>query len=214
MYETVAGRVEPVPLAAFLRTVAPDLLLLEQAIFIGEQAQSASRLIAVRMPEAVVNTRRSIARKNAKKKGDTPSQAHLSRLAWNLFITNVSATLWPMALVPKVSPIRWHIELIFKSWKSSLHVATLTTTKEDSTLCSLYGRMLRILLNSALCPQARATLWLKCQRELSLLKFVRHFQALAASWLHAIFQSACALCRFLQRACMTAARLSELAKVF
>lgn len=68
--------------------------------------------------------------------------------------------------------------------------------------------MLRILLNYALCPQARATLWLKCQRELSLLKFVRHFQALAANWLQAIFQSACELYRFLQRACMTAARLA------
>jgi hypothetical protein len=208
IYETVAGRVEPVQLAAFLRTVAPDLLLLEKAIFIGEKAQIASRLIAVRMPEAVVNTRRRIAQKNAQKKGYTPSQAHLSLLAWNLFITNVPATIWPMALVPKVYPIRWQIELIFKSWKSYLHLATLTTTKEDSTLCYLYGRMLRILLNYALCPQARVTLWLKCQRELSLLKFVRHFQALAASWLQAIFQSACELYRFLQRACTTAARLA------
>lgn len=208
IYETVAGRVESVQLAAFLRTVALDHLLLEKAIFIGATEQIAARLIAVRMPEAVVNTRRRIARKNAKKKGYTPSQAHLSLLAWNLFITNVPATIWPTATVPKVYPIRWQIELIFKSWKSSLHLATLTTTKEDSTLCYLYGRMLRILLNYALCPQARATLWLKCQRELSLLKFVRHFQALAASWLQAIFQSACELFRFLQRACTTAARLA------
>ena len=134
MYETVAGRVEPVQLAAFLRTVAPDLLLLEKAIFIGEKAQIASRLIAVRMPEAVVNTRRRSARKNARKKGYTPSQAHLSLLAWNLFITNVPATIWPTATVPKVYPIRWQIALIFKSWKSYLHLAALTTTKD----CLLY----------------------------------------------------------------------------
>ena len=102
IYETVAGRVESVQLAACLRTVAPDRLLLEKAIFIGEKAQIASRLIAVRMPEAVVNTRRRSARKNARKKGYTPSQAHLSLLAWNLFITNVSATIWPTATVPKV----------------------------------------------------------------------------------------------------------------
>jgi len=121
MYDTVAGRVESVQLAAFLRTVALDHLLLEQAIFIGATAQIAARLIAVRMPEAVVNTRRSIARKNAKNKGDTPSQAHLSLLAWNLFIPNVPATIWPTATVPKVYPIRWQRELIFKSWKSSLH---------------------------------------------------------------------------------------------
>jgi hypothetical protein len=67
--ETVAGRVDPVSLEAYLLTVAPDRLLLEKAIFIGATARVASRLIAVRMPEAVVNTRRSIAHKNAKKKG-------------------------------------------------------------------------------------------------------------------------------------------------
>mgnify|MGYP001181020258 CR=1 FL=1 len=65
-----------------------------------------------------------------------------------------------------------------------------------------------ILCNYALCPQTRAALWLQHQRELSLLKFARHFQALAAHWLQAIFQSACKLYRFLQRACATATRLA------
>lgn len=208
IYETVAGRAEPVQLAAVLLSVAPDRLLLEKAIFIGATEQVASRLIAVRMPEAVVNARRRIARKNAKKKGYTPSQAHLTLLSWNLFITTVPPTIWTTATVPKVYPIRWQIELIFKSWKSYLHLAILTTTKEDSTLCYLYGRMLRILFNYALCPQTRAALWLQHQRELSLLKFARHFQALAAHWLQAIFQSACKLYRFLQRACVTATRLA------
>ena len=66
--------------------------------------------------------------------------------------------------------------------------------------------MLLILFNYALCPQMRATLWLKKKRELSLLKLVRHFQALAERWMQAIFQSALEL-RFLQRACATAERL-------
>ena len=208
IYETVAGCVEPVSLEAYLLTVAPDRLLLEKAIFIGATARVASRLIAVRMPEAVVNARRRMAHKNAKKKGYTPSKAHLTLMAWNLFITNVPSTIWTTATVPKVYPMRWQIELIFKSWKSYLHLAALTTTKEDSTLCYLYGRMLRILLNYALCPQTRATLWLQYQRELSLLKFARHFQALAPSWLQAIFQSACELYHFLQQACKTAERLA------
>ena len=147
MYETVAGRVDPVSLEAYLLTVAPDRLLLEKAIFIGATARVASRLMAVRMPEAVVNARRRIAHKNAKKKGDTPSQAHLTLMAWHLFIPNVPSTIWTTATVPKVSPMRWQIERIFQSWQSSLHLAALTTTKEDSPLGYLYGRMLRILLH-------------------------------------------------------------------
>ena len=97
---------------------------------------------------------------------------------------------------------------IFKSWKSYLHLASIKTKKADTTLCYLYGRMLLMLLNYALCPQMRHTLWLKKKRELSLRKLVRHFQALADRWMQAIFQSELALRRFLTRACATAERLA------
>jgi hypothetical protein len=203
--EAGADRVVPVALAPFLTTVASSIV--QKPILIGVQEQVASRLIASRVPEAVVNSRRRMARKNAKKKGYTPSQAHLALLAWNLFITNVPQTIWQPQTVLRVYPIRWQVELIFKSWKSYLHLATLKTTKEDTTLCYLYGRMLLILLNYALCPQLRATLWMKRRRELSLLKLVRHFQALAERWMQALFQSEIELRRFLQRACATAERL-------
>ena len=68
--------------------------------------------------------------------------------------------------------------------------------------------MLLILFNYALCPPMWATLWLKHKRELSLLKFVQHFQALAARCMQAIFQSELELHRFLQRACAAAERLA------
>jgi hypothetical protein len=119
----------------------------------------------------------------------------------------VPRTIGKTETVVKVYPVRWHIELIFKSWKSSLHCADITTKKEDTTLWYLYGRMLRILLNYALCSQLRAPRWLKKKRARSLLKLVRHFQALADRWMQAIFQSEIALRRFLTHACATAERL-------
>jgi hypothetical protein len=67
--------------------------------------------------------------------------------------------------------------------------------------------MLLILLTYALCPTLRATVWHKKQRELSLLKFVRHFQAGADQWLQALFQSTLQLSSFLLRACAAAERL-------
>ena len=203
---TVDGQWQPLVLANWLTTV--DGPLLERPIFLGEKERVAARLIMARVPEAIVNERRRRARKNAKKKGYTPSQAHLTLLAWNLFITNVPAMIWQTATVLKVYPLRWQIELIFKSWKSYLHLASLTTTKEDTTLCYLYGRMLLIVLNYALCPQIRARLWTQRQRELSLLKLMRHFQAFAAHWMQAIFQSELVLRRFLSHLCATATRLA------
>src|SRR5262245_39263832 len=68
-------------------------------------------LVSKSGPEDVVNARRRTARKNAKKKGYTPSHAHLTLLAWNLFITNVPETIWQTTTVLKVYPIRWQVEL-------------------------------------------------------------------------------------------------------
>jgi predicted GIY-YIG superfamily endonuclease len=201
-----AGRLQSLELASWLTTVAAPCL--ETPIFLGAQERVACRLLASRVPEAIVNERRRNAHKKAKKKGYTPSKAHLTLLAWNLFITNVPHTIWKMEAVFKAYPLRWQIELIFKSWKSYLHLASIKTKKEDTTLCYLYGRMLLILLTYALYPQRRAIVWLKKKRELSVLKLVRHFQALAEQWMHAIFQSELTLRRFLQRACATAERLA------
>jgi hypothetical protein len=203
---TVGGPWQPLALATWLTTVEGQLL--ERPIFLGEKKRVAARLLVARVPEAIVNERRSNAKKNAQKKGDTPSQAHLTLLAWNLFLTHVPSTIWQTTTVLKVSPLRWHIERIFQSWKSSLHVASLTTTKEDTTLWYLSGRMLRIVLNDALCPQRRAHLWTQRKRARSLLKRVRHFQAFAARWMQAIFQSALALRRFLIHVCATATRVA------
>ena len=146
--------------------------------------------------------------RTAKKKGDAPSQAHLQLWAWNLCITNVPHTIWKADTVVKVYALRWHRELIFKSWQRSLHLAALTTTTEDTTLCYLYGRMLLVLLHYVRCPQIRAHLWVKKKRELSLLKRVRHLQAFAGRWMQAIFQSRFALRRFLTHGCATAERLT------
>jgi hypothetical protein len=56
-------------------------------------------------------------------------------------------------------------------------------------------------------PQQRAALWEKKQREMSVLKLVRHFQAFAEGWMQAMFRSVFELRRFLQQVCATAERL-------
>lgn len=99
------------------------------------------------------------------------------------------------------------MELVFKAWKSGVHLATLTTTTKHSTLCYLYGRMLLIVLTFALCPALRAAVWQKQQREVSLLKLVRHFQASADQWLQVLFQSVAQFAQFLARTCAAAERL-------
>ena len=110
IYAPHAGGLQHIELPQMLQGVEGTLI--ERAIFIGAKELVPARLVAVRMPESIVNTRRRSAKKKAKKKGYRPSKAHLTLLAWNLFISNVPSTIWKTATVVKGYPIRWQIEML------------------------------------------------------------------------------------------------------
>jgi hypothetical protein len=205
LYEAKGGRLQRVEVAPMLKVTPASLL--ETALYLGAHEHVAVRLIAVRMPEAVVNERRRKVRQTARKRGYTPSQTHLTLVAWNLFITNVPGTVWTPATVCQAYSLRWQAELVFKSWKSDLHLATLPTKTQDPTLCYLYGRLLLIVLTYALCPALRTSLWTHQRRELSFLKLIRYLQALADRWLQALFASTATLRHLLSHVCVSAQRV-------
>jgi hypothetical protein len=176
-------------------------------VVVGVRERVPARLIALRMPDALVNERRRQARAVAKKRGSTPSHAYLPLLAWNLFIPTVPGTVWLPPTVVIAYALRWQVALVFKAWKSPLPLATRTTTTTNSTLWYLYGRMVLIVVTCALCPTLQMTMGQKQQRELSLLKLVRQCQAGAEQWLQAVGQSPLQLSAFLARACAAAERL-------
>ena len=118
----------------------------------------------------------------------------------------MAATVWSTRTVGIAYSLRWQVELVFRAWKSGLPLATVTTTTKYSTLCYLYGRMLLILLTSALSSPLRVSVWQQ-RRELSLFKLVRLCQATADQWLQRLFQPPLQLTTFLSRLCTTAARL-------
>jgi len=100
-----------------------------------------------------------------------------------------------------------HIELVCKSWKSDLPLATLPTKTETPTLCYLYGRLLLLVLAYALCPALRTALWTRQHRELSFRKFVRYLPALADRWLQTLFESTATLRHLLAQICVSAQRV-------
>jgi Transposase DDE domain len=202
--EVIGGRQRVLELATSLAHDPRPVV--EKSVLLGAYERIPTRLIAVRMPEAIVNERRRQAHAAAKKAGYTPAQAHLTLLAWNLFVTNVPATVWAAKTVATAYTLRWQVELVFRGWKSGLHVATITTTTKYSTLCYLYGRLLLIVVTSALSSPLRVIVW-QHERELSLFKLVRHCQAQADRWLQCLFQSPLQLVTFLSRLCTTAERL-------
>ncbi len=165
------------------------------------------RLIAERAPEKVANERRRKAKKTAKKKGRKPTKKHLYLMNWSLYITNAGRDKLPARAVGVVYPLRWYIELVFKSWKSYHGLAQVRGIKEERIECFIYGRLIMIVIMAFLFGSIKRYLWTTKRREASLLKVIGHFQIKAykalsvmiitepfARFLFTEFLEACRLC--------------------
>ena len=99
-----------------------DTLDLDVLLGCGERLPV--RLVACRVPPDVAEQRRREARQNRDKRARN-SPAKLALLDWELFVTNVPRETWPTRIVAQVYGFRWRIEMLFKAWKSFLHLAVI-----------------------------------------------------------------------------------------
>jgi hypothetical protein len=132
---------QPLDLAACLRhrTRAYD-----QDVRIGAQAQVPVRLVALRVSEEVANLRRHRARHD--RHHPHPTKAHLALLDWDIFLTNAERSQLPTRFVAKVYGLRFHIETVFKAWKSHFHLEDLPAGSRAEVETLLYARLLLITI--------------------------------------------------------------------
>jgi len=170
---------QPVDLLTWLQGECATLC--ERTLLVGQAAPVVCRLVAVRLPQEVVVRRRQRAQENARRKGRTLSARHLALLAWNVFITNVPATLLSAEQVAQLYPVRWQVELVFKLWKSEFALDRIAGLRQARVLCELYAKLIGAVVLSFLVAPHRLT----AEAELSLIKAAhilhRHIIRLAQS---------------------------------
>lgn len=95
----------------------------DMPILLGDKHQIPVRLVAIKLNDEQTAKRRRMA-KNQRHKNIpiTPKNHYL--LSWNLFVTNVECNVWDVQSVSNVYNLRWHIEMIFKCWKSNFNFTT------------------------------------------------------------------------------------------
>lgn len=94
---------------------------LDIKVFLGAKEKLPVRLIALPVEESMANERRRKAKLNRDKRCH-PSQELLYLLGWELFITNVDEDILSPNDIAQLYFIRWRIETIFKTWKSSFKI--------------------------------------------------------------------------------------------
>ncbi len=105
------------------------------------------RLIAEKLPDDVYAERIRKAKLVAKKHGSKLKKEYLQKAWFNLFVTNVDKKILKSRELNYLYSIRWQIELIFKSWKSTFNLAKIKKMQRYRFECQIYARLLLIVLS-------------------------------------------------------------------
>lgn len=147
----------------------------QRTCLLGQRSHLPVRLVVRRVPPAVAEQRRRRAKVKARHQKKTCSQAYLSLLSWDMFVTNVQEDVLDLEAVCLLYRLRWQIELVFKQWKSQLKMAVIGAWRVERVLCQLYAHLIgAVLLYWFIAPHR-----VMAQRELSEVRMIELVQRYA-----------------------------------
>lgn len=89
--------------------------------------------------------------------------------AYGFYITNLPQEVTATE-IHQLYSLRWQIELLFKSWKSTLDLTQCKPIKIERLHCYFYSQLIQMMLCTMMTYQMRYLLWKKSQKELSEMK--------------------------------------------
>ena len=165
------AQAEALDLVAYLQQHYPNDDVIDLPVSLGQERVSC-RLLAYHLPEKVVEERRRKALEEARKKGRILTLDYLNWLAFGFYITNVAQEALSAKVGRIVYSLRWQVELMFKNWKSLLHIHILKGTRPERIKCILYGRLITITMMTLIASYASWYAEDHLQRELSIPKLI------------------------------------------
>lgn len=119
---------------------------IDSPVQVGKNKRLPARLVAERVPLSVVRQRHERIRETARQNQTLPSQKALEMAHWTIYLTNVPAADLSPADLFVLGRYRWQIELLFKLWKSDLHIDQWRTNNPHRLLCELYAKLIAALV--------------------------------------------------------------------
>jgi len=85
-----------------------------------------------------------------KKKGIEKSDNTIELLGISIYITNITEEVLNAKQIHYFYSLRWQIEIIFKTWKSIFSIQVVKLVKIERFQCQLYGKLILLLISSAI----------------------------------------------------------------
>lgn len=155
--------------ALYRQMTAKEVTCLDLNVYIGKKKRPV-RLIAQLVPEQVYQKRIIQRNKENKSMGYTTSDEFKSRARFNLHICNIASSDCSPETILKLYRIRWQIELVFKIWKSIMHIDIFPKMKKERFLTSLYLKLLWVFINWHIISSCRNLFYQTKKRLLSIFK--------------------------------------------
>lgn len=137
---------------------AADAGTYEQAVMLPEQghASVAARLVVVPLPPEQAGRARQRLRKDAKKKGKSPSELTLRLAGYFCCITTLTAEQASVEALLAWYRVRWQVELLIKRCKSLLHLDKLAKARREIIALQVWARLLVAILVERMGARTRA----------------------------------------------------------
>jgi len=165
---------------SFEKNVLPHM---ELDVKISLKHKLGARMILFPVSKQVYNQRIKNASKHAKSKGCQLSKEYKIKARYNIFITNVPQERLSFQDIKQLYRLRWQIEIVFKSWKSSLSIHKVKKVKKERLECQLIARIIWALVNWRLFQAANWSLKpSKKARGVSILKFSKQVVKFTATF--------------------------------
>jgi hypothetical protein len=152
---------------------------LQKHVLMGKDLLMPARLVIDIVPEEIYQKRLKKIEASNRKKGHQTTNDYKARARFNLLVTNTENDQIEDQHLYQLYKLRWQIELIFKTWKSTYKIDKLHSMKPHRFICTLYAKLLLLLINHQIINTVQKRLFEQYRKILSQSKcfktLLRHF---------------------------------------
>lgn len=135
-------------------------------VYCGRAHHLGDRLIVHKLSEQEYKQRQKQLRQLEKKrKPISPKSEHIKQLS--VYMTNCPASTISKEQVHDLYSLRWQIELLFKTWKSTFGLNQVKKMNVHRLKCAIYGKLIAIFVLSTTMFEIRQYLYDKQKNEIS-----------------------------------------------